>query len=211
MHEARAVLIWGTGCLLLVGCSSRPARVKPVDIDPSSASSAAIEMHDKDGDDAIGGAELDAVPGLKKHVARYDRDSDGKISQDEIYQRLADWGKQKLAFMGASFIVSLDGQPLEGATLTMVPEGYLGENVKPATGVTGPTGLGRLAHADEFLPKTTNGRPMHGVFGGTYKVQITHPSRNIPAKYNTATVLGEEIAYDINPTDAPVRLALTSN
>jgi hypothetical protein len=60
------------------------------------------------------------------------------------------------------------------------------------------------------LPKTANGRPISGVFGGTYKIQVTHPSRSIPAKYNTATELGEEIAPDINPNDAPMRLALTS-
>jgi hypothetical protein len=67
-----------------------------------------------------------------------------------------------------------------------------------------------MSHADEDLPKSANGRPIAGVKGGTYKVQVTHPSRKIPAKYNTATELGEEIAYDINPNDAPISLALTS-
>ena len=73
-----------------------------------------------------------------------------------------------------------------------------------------PTGLARLTHADEDLPKSTNGRPIAGVKGGTYKVQITHPTKKIPAKYNTATELGEEMAYDVNPNDALIRLSLTS-
>ena len=73
-----------------------------------------------------------------------------------------------------------------------------------------PSGLARLTHADEDLPKTANGRPIAGVKGGTYQVQITHPTRKVPAKYNTATELGEEIAYDINPNDAPIGLSLTS-
>ena len=87
----------------------------------------------------------------------------------------------------------------------------MGPNVKPATGVTMPTGLTRLSHAEEFLPKTANGRPMYGVTSGTFKVEITHPSRNIPARYNTATELGEEIAYDLNPSGDVIKLSLTSN
>jgi hypothetical protein len=45
---------------------------------------------------------------------------------------------------------------------------------------------------------------------GTFKIQITHPSQQIPAKYNTQTELGDEVAHDINPTGAPVRINLTS-
>jgi hypothetical protein len=210
MHEARILFVCGIVSGLLAGCSSQPARVNPVQIDASDASSAAMEMYDKDGDSALGGVELDAAPGLKKNVAKYDANSDGKIGRDEISQRISSWGSEKLALMGATYIVTLDGQALEGATVTLVPEGYMGENVKPASGVTGPTGLARLSHEDEFLPKTANGRPISGVFGGTYKIQVTHPSRSIPAKYNTATEIGEEIAPDINPNDAPMRLALTS-
>jgi uncharacterized protein YceK len=210
MHEVRNVFVCGAVCLLLAGCSSQASRVSPVQIDPSDAGSGAMEMYDKDGDGAIGGDELDAVPGLKKNVARYDTNSDSKISRDEISQRISGWGSEKLALMGATYIVTLDGQALDGATVTLVPEAYIGENVKPASGVTGPTGLARLSHEDEFLPKTANGRPLSGVFGGTYKIQVTHPSRSIPAKYNTTTELGEEIAPDINPNDAPMRLALTS-
>jgi hypothetical protein len=132
------------------------------------------------------------------------------VTREEIAQRLQDWVDNKLGLMGRSYIVVLDGQPLDGATVTFVPEPYLGENVKPATGITGPTGLVRMSHAEEDLPKSANGRAIPGVKGGTFKVQITHPSRSIPAKYNTQTELGDEVAYDINPTDAAVTLRLSS-
>jgi hypothetical protein len=167
-------------------------------------------MYDKDGDGTIAGTELDAVPGIKKNISHYDRDSDGRISKDEIAARINDWASQQLALMGCTYVVTLDGQPLADATITLVPEPYLGPNVKPASGVTTPNSVARMSHADEDLPKTANGRPIAGVKGGTYKIQITHPTRKIPAKYNTATELGEEIAYDINPNDAPIRLSLTS-
>ena len=210
MQGTRAIVVSLSFCVLVPGCSSRPDRVRPVDIDPSSASSAAIEMYDKDGDGAIGATELDAVPGIKKHVSNYDRDGDGKVSREEIASRLQSWNDNSLALHGAPFAIQLDGQWLEGATVTMVPEPYLGENVKPATGVTLSNGYTDLSHADELLPKSANGRPLYGVFSGTYKIQITHPTRQIPARYNTATQLGDEIAFDLNSNGDPVRIAITS-
>jgi hypothetical protein len=208
-------LCWALALLssfvLHVGCDFGPSRVAPVSIDASSASRQALELYDKNGDGAIDGAELDAVPGIKKNLSHYDSNSDGRVTADEIAARLNDWAAQKLALMGCSYIVTLDGQPLEEATITMVPEQYLGPNVKPATGITAPNGLARMSHADEDLPKTANGRPMAGVKSGTYKVQITHPSRKIPAKYNSATELGEEVAYDLNPNGVPIQVSLKSN
>ena len=75
----------------MVGCSYQAARLKPVEIDASSASSGAIEMYDKDGDGAIAGAELNAVPGIKKHLNLYDRDGDQRVTRDEIAERLNVW------------------------------------------------------------------------------------------------------------------------
>ena len=195
----------------LAGCSQRASRISPVDIDASSASSEAMELYDKNADGALAGDELNAVPGIKKYLDKYDRDSDQRVTRDEIATRLGDWGSQKLALMGRSYVVMLDGRALEGATVTLVPEAYLGDSIKPATGVTAVNGLVRMSHAEEDLPKSANGRSIPGVKGGTFKIQITHASRKIPEKYNTATELGDEIAYDINVQDAPVTLALTSS
>ncbi len=94
--------------------------------------------------------------------------------------------------------------------LTFVPEPYLEPNVKPATGHTTPIGLTRPSHAPEHLPKTANGQTIHGMTSGTFKIQITHPSQKIPARYNTQTELGDEVAHDINTTGAPIRINLTS-
>jgi hypothetical protein len=208
---ACAFLCLLVGLALVAGCSQRASRVQPVEINASSASSEAMELYDKNADGALAGDELNAVPGIKKHLDKYDRDSDQRVTRDEISTRLSDWSSQKIALMGRSYIVTLDGRALEGASITLVPEPYLGENVKQATGDTGPGGLTRMSHAEEDLPKSANGRPLYGVKGGTFKIQITHPSRKIPAKYNTATELGDEIAYDINTQDSPITLALTSN
>jgi hypothetical protein len=211
MRSAWERITVGLICLLMAGCSSSAARVKVVDIDPSEASSAAMEMYDKDGDDALAGDELSAVPGIKKYLKHYDRDGDNRVSRDEIAQRLEDWADQRLALHGPTVAVQLDGQWLEGATVKFVPEGYLGPNVKPAMGITMSNGFAPLTHDEEFLPKTANGRPLAGVTSGTFKVEITHPSRRIPARYNTATELGEEVAYDINESGDPIIISLKSS
>jgi hypothetical protein len=208
-HACASFLWWGT-CALLMGCSGTASRVLPIAIDPSTASSTAIELYDKDGDGAISGKELDDVPGIKKYLDRYDRDGDGKVIRAEIADRLEDWSNQRLALSGASLAVKLDGEWLEGATVTFVPESYLGPNVKPAYGTTMQNGFASVSHAEEDLPKSSSGRSIPGVFSGTYKIQITHPNRNIPARYNTATQLGEEIAYDINPTGTTIPISLSS-
>ena len=56
--------------------------------------------------------------------------------RDEVAERFTVWASNPAAIMGNSYVVTLDGKPLSGATLTFVPESYLGENVKPATGDT---------------------------------------------------------------------------
>jgi hypothetical protein len=43
---------------------------------------------------------------------------------------------------------------------------------------------------DDVSPPSDRG--LLGVHYGTYKVEVTHPSVAIPAKYNTATTLGYE-------------------
>ena len=204
---------WSSGAcflLFLAGCSQTASRINPVEIDVSSAASSAMEMYDKNGDGALAADELNAVPGIKRYLDKYDKDGNQQVSRDEIAQRLQDWADNKAGLMGRSYVLTLDGQPIEGATVTMVPEPYLGANVKPATGVSGPTGIVRMSHAEEDLPKSANGRALPGVKGGTFKIQVTHPSRTIPPKYNSATELGDEVAYDINTTDASLPLPLTS-
>ena len=50
--------------------------------------------------------------------------------------------------------------------------------------------------AREDMPPQLANLSVEGVTGGTFKVKVTHPSKKIPAKYNTETTLGEEVAFD---------------
>ena len=74
------------------------------------------------------------MPGIKKNISHYDRDSDGRISRDEIAARVNDWASQQLALMGCTYVVTIDGQPLADATITLVPEPSVGSKRQAGLG-----------------------------------------------------------------------------
>jgi hypothetical protein len=69
-----------------------------------------------------------------------------------------------------------------------VTESFLGSELKPAGGTTDKFGTTSLSTAEpEMLP---------GVSPGFYRVQISKSGDAVPARYNTDTVLGQEVAVD---------------
>lgn len=189
------------GSSLLAGCSSEPARVVPPTI-PADAGQAAVSKFDADGDQAIGGAELDQVPSLKSAMRRFDRNRDNKISPEEIQARIQSWQSSKVGLLQANVKVLLNGRPLSGAEVRLMPEAFLGTSIQPAKGITDNEGRAAL--------RTSDGP---GVQLGLYRIEISKKSgsaESIPAKYNERTELGAEIAMD-NPTiDDDWILKLTS-
>ncbi|TWU22795.1 hypothetical protein [Bythopirellula polymerisocia] len=180
----------------LVGCNSRPTAIEPVEIDADQAGELAIEMHDKDGDGALSSSELQAVPGILNHLEKYDLDEDGMVSSQEITERIELWNDQAMGIRTLDVEVSMDNRPLSGASVRFVPETFLGDGPKPASGMTDSKGFAKISVAVDELPEDLRKARMRGIYGGTYKIEITHPSMNIPSKFNTATTLGEEVARD---------------
>src|SRR3990170_483051 len=69
---SRLIII--TVLLVLPGCSGRPGRIRPPDVDADEAAEAAIEQLDKDGDGQLNDAELGEAAGLAAVKDRYDTD-----------------------------------------------------------------------------------------------------------------------------------------
>ena len=184
-------LLW-----LIAGCTGRPSRIKPPVIDPDKAGQMAIAQYDADADGALSAEELDQCPGIKRATAIYDPNSDQSVSAGEIAERIRTWQDSKVGIMSMACTVRLDGLPLEGATVQFIPERYLSEAVKPASGTTDMSGRATISVTDADLSEDQKG--LVGVHIGVYKVQVTHPERSIPSKYNTDTNLGQEVAQD-NP------------
>jgi hypothetical protein len=155
---------------------------------------------------AIEGEELDKVPALKTTLKRVDKDGDGKVTAEEIQQRVESWRASKTALMRFVVTVERNGQPIEGATVTFIPESFLGESLKTAKGVT--RGSGSAAIEISRDPDES------GIQLGYYRIEVTKPDasgkESIPARFNTETELGAEICRD-DPNADMLTLKLTGN
>lgn len=192
--------------LFLAACLYRPPRVEMEGLNPSGISAAAIQQYDRDGDGALSKAELAECPGMLKAIELYDRNSDGKVTGGEIADRINLWQEHKTASMSVSCGVNLNGKPLDGGTVEFVPEEFFGDALHSASGeIQG--GFAIVSVDPSLLPPDQ--ADLLGVHPGVYKVKITHPTIKIPAKYNTETTLGQEVALD-NPEMETMQFDLSS-
>ena len=178
---------------VMSGCGHGLPALRPPDVDPDSAAAKAMEQYDKDGDGLLSATELEACPGLAKMVKEYDTDGDSSVSQAELAERLRKFAESGAALTPLTVDVRLNNLPLAGATVRFVPEDYFDDEIKVAVGKTSKSGTARMAVASEDLPE--NQRNLRAVQFGTYRVEITHPNVDIPARYNTETTLGYETIF----------------
>ena len=159
-----------------------------------------MKQYDTNGDGQIAGAELDKAPALKAAMATLDTNKDKKVSAAEIAARINAWKESKLGRTTIAVTVNQGGKPLAGATVKIVPEAFLGPEVKPGKGTTDKEGVASLdMDADPNDPDH-----VPGVQCGLYRVEITKAGANIPAKYNTETTLGLEVAQGNSPGPAGI-------
>ena len=175
-----AIVIIGLGVLIVGGCGPAPVLAPSI---PPDAPQKAIEMYDADKNGSLDAAELEKSPGLKAAFS-----GSSKVTADDIAARIAEWkasGYGRLAFI---LTIKHNGKPLPGATATLVPETFLGNETQPAVGQTGPSGT--------CVPSVAASGPdnVPGAAQGFYRVQVTKSGENIPAKYNTETILGLEVS-----------------
>jgi hypothetical protein len=175
---------------VLPGCFGGPKGVAPPDWDPDGMADAAIELNDKNGDGILDEQELAAAPGLKAAAeaegGSADLNNDGKLTRDEIRDRIAYYEETATGYEIASMELHLGRQrnPLSGATVQLVPEPFLAGVLEEATATT---------RDDGFVLPTIPGLGFDGVRPGMYRIKVTHPSAQIPPKYNENTVLGIEL------------------
>lgn len=183
-------------CLILLdsGCNSGPGKFYPPSIDSGQAASEAVRIYDRDGDGQLNKAEWSACPAFCDAINIYDTNSDQVLTTQEIAAGIARWQRGEMGATTLPFQVTLGGHGLEGAIVHLVPEKFFGEAIKPATGIAGRGGRGFLGVAKTDMPPNAPTVPL--VQPGLYRVEITHPQVKIPAKYNSQTTLGLEVAMD---------------
>jgi hypothetical protein len=158
---------------------------------------------DKNANGALESAELIASPGLQAGLDRFDRDSSGSISAQEIEDRVQ-YYKERLGNLTTYFIeLKLDGTPLPEAEVQLVPDAWLG-TLPTVTGKSDEHGtvVFRMPEADES-----------GVHPGVYRLVVSKKdvsgNETLPAKYNTQTILGQEVAPDRRELESHVPIALS--
>lgn len=182
--------------LLAIGCSGQPARVKPPKLNASQAGKLAMQQYDSNGDGIVAGKELDEAITLKAALANLDENGDGGVSAEEVAKRVETWQESRASVMSFTCRVLRNGRPATNVKVLFEPETFLGDNLKPSSGVTNFAGETMPEVAAEDLP---NDDYPAGTQMGLYKVRITNSdgsSSGIAAKYNKQTILAQEVAYD---------------
>ena len=177
----------------------------------SDAGAKAIAQLDANKDGVLDYDELAKAPGLRAGVATIKKLAtfrgpkppesqlrSEKISAEEIDARIQAWkalGAGRIAVPCRVYRVNKKGghgkpQPLADAQVKFVPEAFLGPGLSPGAGTTDKGGMAMIVQ-----PSRGGDDPAFGVSPGFYRVEITKGSE-IPAKYNTDTVLGVEVASD---------------
>jgi hypothetical protein len=167
-----------------VGCRENRSYV----VDPEKSSKAAIEEYDKNGDSLLDATELKGCPGLLQALKAFDDSKDKKLSQAEIAEEIEWMYSRNPGLTSLNCSVILDGGALSGATVKFIPEKFLGDRIKTAEGITNGSGVAALSISTDELPKELRRTPAMRV--GIYRVEITHPTKKLPAKYNTESELG---------------------
>lgn len=182
--------------LMFCGCNRGPSALRAPGIN-GNAGAAALEAYDSDHDGALSGPELDKVPAIKANLKRADVNGDGKVTSDEIDARIAAWHKSGLAVTKIFATVRQNKLPLADAHVTMLPESFLGPNIKPASGTTNASGITFLAISAK--PEEA------GMHLGYYRIEVSKKrpdgTESIPDRYNKNTELGAEITAEDNSAE----------
>lgn len=179
---------------LVSGCDSPPSRIYQIDASSTTLAAALIDEGDKDKNRALSTDELKSMPYVAPMAAAYDANRDHLLSEQEIADRLGSvvFDPRKALATG-EFVVTRKGSPLAGAEVRLLPAPGLVDYLPIATGKSNRDGIARMTMEAEHRP--ANAPNVAGLIRpGLYRIEVTHPSIPVPAKYNEQTTLGVEVS-----------------
>jgi hypothetical protein len=168
----------------LTGCGG-PNRIKPPKINASAAAKEAMKMYDTNQDGKISGDEFGRCSALKA-IAK-----DGVVTPEMIAEQCTKWTKGDCGRVPGCIRILHNGKPLVGASVKLVPEKFLGKDIATVTAVSEANGFVPVT-----VPSTYPGEP-RGISVGFYRVEVTKDGENIPAMYNTETILSLPVLGDV--------------
>jgi hypothetical protein len=149
-----------------------------------------MKLYDINLDGYLDSKELEKSPGLKAALAHIDKNRDGKISKQEIADRIKSWADSRAGRVPFHVRAAHNGKPLVGALVVLVPESFLGDTLKSGSGTTSDTGTAVISTSNDV------NHSVHGMSPGFYRVEITKDGEPIPATYNRETTLGVEVCSE---------------
>jgi hypothetical protein len=177
------------------GCTGGPAAIPPVEVNIDHVVQQLLVEYDADQNGGLSPAELAAEPAVAACLANCRRDRGEDISRDQLTKRLLSIFDPRSALVSTTCVVRRNGQALSNAEVRFVPLPVLQDVLPTGNGVTDSDGAAMISAAPEELPSEAPKVP--GLMPpGLYLVEVTHPSANIPEKYNRQTVLGKELSSE---------------
>jgi len=167
-----------------------------------------MKIYDKNGDGTLDVKELSASPPLLELLKNLKARTPGhpdSLTVADIAGRFEEWLKAPTILIPSTVTVYLDGKMLEGATVSYEPEPFLGSSYRSHQGQSNSVGAAILEPDLQEFPES--------IYVGLYRVRVSKKVdgvETIPAKYNTETELGREIATGIRDARANSRLRLES-
>ncbi len=176
--------------LKVAGCSRSVGEI--THIDAKEAAAKAMAEYDSNRDGYLDARELERCPGLKSVMPQFDKDRDGRLSQAEIEEGLTAIQQNQSGLTEVMCKVTLNKQPLVGASVILEPEPFLQADIKPAQGTTNEQGRVALQIEGETQP---------GCNVGLYRVRVSKhdAGEHIPARYNTQSQLGLGVGSGLAP------------
>lgn len=179
--------------LVVTGCGQgRPARVVAPAIDTEAVTTAVFTAADADGSGRLESGELVTVPGIASAAGVLDTDGDRAVSRQELSAWLDTVRRSKVAIMAFEPQVRHRGRPLAAAVVKLVPESFMGHEMKAAEGTTDADGIAQV---------TIPGGRYPGVNCGVYRVEITgtgNDGRPLPERYNSTSTLGVAVGGPVS-------------
>jgi hypothetical protein len=158
---------------------------------PQEAARAALAEYDANKDGYLDASELKRCPALLHGLKQIDKNGDNKLSANEIADRLASFQENNVGLVGIACRIKFDGKALEGATVTLEPEKFMGSGFERASGESDAGG---------HVILRIEGLSAPGVRWGYYRIEVSKKDAGgaelVPARYNSSTTLGQEVRPD---------------
>lgn len=180
----RIVLLLICASTFSAGCKSKGSGKEGQVTSPERTVELILAEYDTNKDNVLDAKELERCPSLKTLLTSMELQTTGKITAEELTERIRI--NQAATSWPASIrcLVTLDGADLANAMVTLTPESFQGAGMSTLTGTTGQNGRADL--------KPANGDAMYGFYRVSISKQINGQESLLPI-YNSSTILGAEI------------------